>query len=415
MEILVTPHIFISIVRRRFVMATTCIIAAASMTQPAAAQFDGGADTPRNPVSVVLGADISQDSNLFRQPSSAQRTSDTITIAYVGLRLDKQLSLQRFQLDVTETTRSYAKTSYLDFESLDYRGAWLWQVGSRLSGTLSADRKEALVPFEDALNPGNPTRNISVSENRAFNLDALVFADWHLLAGVSQSSQSSDVSIQIQPDFEAVSHEAGIRYGAPSGSSISVIRRSTTGDYLNQSSSLLLGTGYKQEETELRIGWIATGKSNLSGRLTWLERTQNGAAQRNFSGVAGELIYALAATGKLKVNFIAKRDLAPFQDTSGSYIVSNTLSVGPTLRITDRTVARLLLAHITSSFEGVTSGPMTGPRRSDTLNMIEVGADWSPANRLIFGLSLLRQARDSTVPAFAFENTILRITAAYRF
>lgn len=395
-------------------MAAACIIAASSIAQPASAQLEGASES-RNPVSVVLGTDISQDSNLFRQPSSAQRTSDTITVAYVGLRVDKQVSLQRFQLDVTETMRSYAKTSYLDFNALDYRGAWLWQVGSRISGTLSADRKESLVPFEDVQNPGNPTSNIRISENQMFNLDAWALGDWHLLLGVSQSSQTSDIAVEIQPDFEAVSHEAGIRYAASSGSSVSLIRRSTTGDYLNQSSNPVLGTGYRQDETELKASWSVTGKSIVNGRLTWLERTQNGAAERNFSGVAGELLYALAATGQLNVNFIAKRDIVPFQDPSGSFIVSDTLSVGPVWKITDRTAARLLVAHTISSFDGASSGPVTGPHRKDTLNLIELGADWSPANRLVFGASLLRQTRDSTVPAFAFENTIVRITAAYRF
>lgn len=415
MAILVKPPSLTSTTRCRLAKATACVIAISSVALPAAAQSDSGASDSRNPVSVVLGTDISQDSNLFRQPSSAQRTSDTITVAYVGLRVDKQLSLQRFQLDLTETTRRYAKTTYLDFDSFDYRGAWLWQIGSRISGTLSADRKESLVPFEDVLNPGNITRNVRISENQMFSLDALVLGDWHLLAGVSQSSQTSERSVEIQPDFEAVSHEGGIKYLVSSGSSVSLIRRSTSGDYLRQSSSPVLGTGYQQDETELKVGWIASGKSTLSGRLTWLNRTQNSAAQRNFSGVTSEFIYALAATGKLSVNFIAKRDIVPFQDPSGSHIVSDTLSVGPVWKITDRTVARLLLAHNTSSFDGAASGPVTGPHRKDTLNLIELGADWSPVNRLVFGASLLRQARTSTIPAFAFENTILRITATYRF
>lgn len=416
MEILVTPHIFRPIAGCRFATALACILAAASIAQPASAQSDDGSrDAPRRPVSIAVGADVSHDSNLFRQPSSAQLTSDTITVAYVGLRVDKQVSLQRFQLDITETLTKYAKTSYLDFNGLDYRGAWLWQIGSRVSGTVSADRKESLVPFEDILNPGNPSRNVRINENQGFNLDARVLGDWHLLLGANQSSQTSERSVEIQPDFEAASHEAGIRYVATTGSSVSLLRRSTTGDYLNQSSSPVLGTGYKQDETELKTYWAATGKSNLTGRLTWLQRTQNDAGQRDFSGVAGEFIYALAATGQLNINFIAKRDIVPFQDPSASYIVSDTFSVAPVWKVTAKTIARLLVLHSTSSFDGAASGPVTGPPRKDTLNLIELGANWSAANRLILGASLLLQSRDSTIPAFAFQNSIFRVTASYLF
>ncbi len=415
MEVLVTPPVHMPIARCRAAMAITCMIAAASITRPAAAQSDDGSrDAPRNPVSIAVGADISQDSNLFRQPSSAQVTSDTISVAYIGLRVDKQVSLQRFQLDVTETITKYAKTSYLDFDALDYRGAWLWQIGSRISGTLSADRKESLVPFEDVQNPGNPSRNIRISENQAFNLDARALGDWHLLLGTNQSSQTSERAVEIQPDFEAVSHEAGIKYAPSTGSTVTLLRRSTTGDYLNQSSSAVLGTGYQQDETELKVSWAATGKSTLTGRLTQLERSQNGASQRDFSGTAGEIIYALAATGQMNISFIAKRDVVPFQDPSASYIVIDTFSLAPVWKFSAKTVLRLLALHSTSNFDGAASGP-AGPHREDTLNMIELGASWSAANRLILGASLLRQARDSTIPAFVFENTIFRITASYLF
>lgn len=418
MAILVTFIPWISDVGRRYLTLAACIIVTASTVHPAAAQLDasiGSSDSSGNPISVVLGGDVSHDSNLFRQPSSANRTSDTVSIAYIGLRVDKQYSLQRFQLDITETMRRYDKTTRLNFDSLDYRGAWLWQVGSRLSGTLSADRRESLVPFEDVLNTGGTIRNVRVSENRAFTLDAWTFGDWHLLLGANQTTQKSEQAIEIQPDFKAVSHEAGIKYAVSSGSSISALRRSTSGDYVNQSSNPVLGSGYQQDESELRVHWIASGKSTLSGRLTWLERSHDGAAQRDFSGLAGEFLYSWAPTGKLRMNLVAKRDIVPFQDLSGSHIVSNTLSVAPTWAITAKTVAHLLAARTTSNFSGVASAPPSGPARRDTLNLIEVGVNWSPTNRLIFGLDLLHQVRDSNISSFEFKDTIARITGSYRF
>jgi exopolysaccharide biosynthesis operon protein EpsL len=318
-------------------------------------------------------------------------------------------------VDITETMRRYAKTTQLDFDSLDYRGAWLWQVGSRVTGTLSADRKESLAPFEDALNSGSTARNVRINENRVFNLDARAFADWHLLLGVNQSNQKSEQVVQIQPDFKAVGYEVGVKYAPSSSSSLSAVRRSSSGDYVNQSSNPVLGFGYKQDESELKVIWIASGKSTLSGRLTWLDRAQNGAAQRNFSGLAGEFLYAWTPTGKLSMNLIAKRDIAPFQDPTGSYIVSNSISFVPTWTISAKTVAHLLAAHTASNFAGAASAPTGGPPRSDTLNLIDVGVNWSAANRLIFSVSVQHQVRDSNVPAFSFKDTIARVTAAYRF
>jgi exopolysaccharide biosynthesis operon protein EpsL len=400
-----------SALHRTFLAAVLCTASGQSAAQYAAE----AAGAAQYPYSLVVGADVSRDSNLFRQPSSARLTADTISMAYVGLRVDKQYSLQRFQLDVTETVRSYAKTKTLDFNSLDYRGAWLWQVGPRLTGTLSADRRESLVPFEDVLNPGTTVRNVRVTENRAFTLDGWAIGDWHLILGANQTSQVSDLAVQIQPDFKAVGSEAGVRYAIASGSSVAGLVRTTSGDYINQSGSALLGTGYRQDEVELRGTWIASGKSTLNGRLTWLTRSQSGASQRNFSGTAGEFSYQWAVSGKLGLNMVAKRDLVPFQDPSGSFITSDTLSIAPTWKITALTVARLNLARTTSKFAGATIGAFVGPQRYDKLTLAEAGIDWHPTNRVVVGASVLRQMRDSTVAAFTFEDTIVRATASYRF
>lgn len=414
MAILVTTQRPNHINACRYLVVTASAIVSLAITRNAVAQADfEAADAPRRAISIAVGADVSHDSNLFRQPSSAQLTSDTITTAYVGLRLDKQVSLQRFQLDVTETMNNYAKTSYLNFNALDYRGAWLWQLGSRVSGTLSADRRESLVPFEDILNPGNFTRNIRIIETQTFSMDVRALGDWHLLMGVNQSTQTSELAVEIQPDYKAVGHEAGIKYAAPTGSSVTALLRSTTGDYINQSSSPVLGTGYQQDESEIKFSWMASGKSTLNGRLTWLDRTQDGAPQRDFSGVAGEVHYAWAVTEQLVLNFKAKRDLVPFQDTSGSYIVDDSISIDPTWKVTDKTTVHLLALHGNSSFEGFANIP--APQRTDKLNLLELGARWAAANRLVLGASLLMQSRDSTIAAYAFKNYIARVTASYLF
>ena len=62
-------------------------------------------------LNVITGGSVLYDSNVFRLPStlSPQATlgrstkSDTLTTAYLGLRIDKPYAQQRFQFDVTDT------------------------------------------------------------------------------------------------------------------------------------------------------------------------------------------------------------------------------------------------------------------------------------------------------------------------
>jgi len=408
MEVLVSrfPHCS----KRRRVAAAGCA-AVLLAAQAVRAQDGAQADGPRHPLSVVAGADVSHDSNLFRQPESANPSGDTITVLYGGVRLDKEVSLQRFQAGVTQTIRRHARNSNLDFTGLDYDAAWQWQLASRVRGTLSADRKESLVPFEDVFNPGNTSRNVRVNENRNFSLDARAIGNWYVVMGLSRSAQRSELAVPIQPDYDATSREAGIRYDAPTGSSAAVIRRVTNGDYLNQSSSAVLGTGYGQHETEFRVRWVASALSTLSARLIRLDREQSGASQRDFSGLNSELVFAWQPTGKLSMNLVASREIAPFQDISGSHVISETFSLAPRLEISPRTTARMLFVRTASDFAGAAAGPA----RRDRLTLAEAGVDWSPAASLSVGASVTLQERDSTVPAFAFRNTITRLTVSYRF
>ena len=106
-------------------------------------------------LNVVAGASLTQDNNVFRLPDDASPApgfstkSDRISVGYAGVRIDKPYGQQRFQLDATGTYTRYNTFSFLDFGAFDYRGAWLWHLTPRVSGTLSAERKQALVPFTD--------------------------------------------------------------------------------------------------------------------------------------------------------------------------------------------------------------------------------------------------------------------------
>jgi exopolysaccharide biosynthesis operon protein EpsL len=365
----------------------------------------------QDPLNVVVGGRVTHDSNVFRVSNNPQ--SDVISSANVGLRLDKPYAQQRFQAEVTQNVTRYAEFSYLDFDGLDYRAAWLWHLSPRLSGTLSATHTESLIQFENTIGAQRDVRN---ADNRVFALDWSAFGGWHLLLGASQSKQASEVTVQPFPDFRSITGEGGIMYEVPSGSSVALIHRSTQGDYLDNTAGPS-GPGandYREVQNEVKAGLILNPNSTLTGRLAWLERTHDTATERDFSGLAGDLGYRWTPSPKLGFEWAASRKLSVYQDTNSNYVVDTSLIFTPSWKIREKVTLRMRLERVDSDFRGGTA-PSAGPPRSDTTTAALLGADWLPVPSLAVGASLEYRQRSSNISTADYDATIASINASFQF
>jgi exopolysaccharide biosynthesis operon protein EpsL len=391
---------------RQFLVTISVFAAALTALRAFADQYDV--------FNIGVGGTVTHDSNLFRTPDSAGPKSDTINTGYVGLHINKPYAQQRFQLDVTETAYRYNKSSDLDFDSLSYRGAWLWHLGPRISGTLAADRSESLVRFEDTT---GTNRNVRVSENRMFNEDVEMSTPWHLLFGIAQSEQRSERTIEAQPDFHSVSVEIGSRYLTQSGNSITFVRRHVEGDYLNAIFDPTNSTndGFRQYESELQANWILNAKSTVTGRLAWLERHNNNFAQRDFSGPAGRITYIWTPAAKIRADLSARRDISPWQDVIATYKVDNAISIEPIWEVSAKITVRARLEHVQSYFRGGAVLPANGQTRRDTTNNALVGVNWLPLRSLTVGARLERQQRSSNDALAEYDATVAIISALLQF
>jgi exopolysaccharide biosynthesis operon protein EpsL len=359
----------------------------------------------------AVGGNVSHDSNVFRAADSANAQSDTISTGYVGLRFNKPYAQQRFQADITETAYRYQTSSQLNFNGLAYRAAWQWHLTPRFSGTLSADRSESLVSFADT-NATN--RNVRTTDNRIFNLDGEIAAPWHVLLGVKQSDQSSEVPTQAQPDFRSVAADAGLMYLTSSGNTVRITQRAVRGHYLNAAfdPNNFTNADYRQYESELQATWNLSAKSVLSGQVAWLDRRNDTFTQGDFSGLTGALSYVWTPVYKLSLEVAAKRDLVPWQDVNATYRVDNAISLAPTWRVSTRIAVRARVEHVQSAFRG---GSANGSSREDVTNTALVGADWTPLRSLTLGASLQEDRRSSSDPLSEYHATVANISAALLF
>lgn len=372
----------------------------------------------------TLSDSLRHDANVFRLPSNAgprpgfTTKSDLINVMSAGLKIAKPYAQQRFEFDLTKSLTRYDAFTFLNSAMLNYRGAWVWHLSPRLSGTLSTTRTQAEVPFFDV---AGFSKNTRTSDSRSLNLDGWVFGGWHLLAGYTQSESQTELQLVGQPSFRSHQYEAGLRYETTAGNSITFKQRytptETTGQALNAVN--LIDTKYRDDDSELSARWTPNGHSSFSGTLSRKERTNANFTQRDFSGLSGNLNYTWTPTSKLNFRLTAGRNIAAYTATGNTIVnssvkIDNILSFHPVWQVNARTSMNLQIARTVSDFPGPVFG-ITGPLRRDEFRTASVGINWSPVRNVSLGASLQHDRRLSNEPSAPFSDTIGSLSASMTF
>jgi exopolysaccharide biosynthesis operon protein EpsL len=401
----------------------------AAAQQPPASDEEPPADVPQpppvavqeHPVMALIGSSVTWDSNVFHLPDSVDpqaqlgrsAKSDRISATYVGLRVDKPYAQQRFLLELTGTAYRYDNFSFLDFNALQYQGAWQWHFTPRVSGTLSADRSEALVNYTDFRNPS--TRNVRTVENRLLSADAWLFGGWHLLGAARQQAAKNSAQFVQLGSSRVAGGEGGVKYVAGSGSSVTFNLRSVVGHFTDRAADpvTLVDDGFRRSESELLATWIVTGKSTLDGRLARVDYHSSHFAKRDFTGSAARLGYRWAPTARLSLNLAISRDLQPWQDDFASYRVDKRLLFGPRWQLGARTALAMTIDYAASDFRNpVVPG---GLDRRYAFRSAQLALDWQLLRNVSVKASLQRNLQTSNDPAIPFSATVATLDASLMF
>jgi hypothetical protein len=258
----------------------------------------------------------------------------------VGLRVDKPYAQQRFVLDGTIRANRYDNYPLLDGNALDYRAAWNWRLGSRIGGVLSANRTQSLVNYSDFGDTSQ--RNVRTSEMQLLSADGLIFGGWHAIGSLLRQTTKNSVQIQAEGSYEAAGTELGMRYVAPSGTSLSVVLRSLDGKYIGRVPDPVnvLDDGFQRRNAEAVAAWALGGRTDATLRLGRTDYRSNHLSQRNFAGNVLSAAVRWTPTAKLAFGIDAGTDLQPYQDSFASYRVDRRLSVGPSWELGARTALR---------------------------------------------------------------------------
>jgi exopolysaccharide biosynthesis operon protein EpsL len=365
---------------------------------------------------------LQTDSNLFRLPAGADTlaligrssAAEQISIASLGLRVNKAYSLQRVELDLSVSDYRYRHFSYLDFTSFNFGAAWRWSLTPRLRGNLVTGRKQSPNSFLDY--QGYTLRNESTDSHFRFDGSYEIDGAWRLLAGAENSRQVNLLPVIAEGDTSAAAADIGLRYVFASGSTLSYGLKNASGKFLNRAlqPATLLDDSYRQTDNALRLHWLINGMGTADVTAAYVVRTHPNTVQRDYSGLNTGVNLNWTVTGKSALAASWIRELASYQSDNANYSQTDRVSLGPVWQISPKAAIRLRYEVAIRNFLGSPTSAVAS-QRSDTTREATLSFDWQPYQRLNLGASLQSAKRTSNLAGLDFSSNLATFFAQYNY
>lgn len=365
------------------------------------------------------------DNNLFRLAPSVNPAnygldgrSDTITMASLGLNLNKTIGRQQLIANINFVDTSYQRNSYLDFLALNYDGKWLWAAGNRWTGEVSLDRTESLNTYADYTTNNYRARNVRLIENERFTANYWFHTSWAAFLGVSRTNVTNEQALLAESDYEASGFNYGIRYRPVSGNTVALRIKQLDGSYSNRQFNSIsqFDNGFSHSGVELDGSWLLTGKTQLRSRLEYLERKHDHFASRDYSGWAGNLDLVYAATGKSSFTFGYKHSLEAFQQFTSSYYEQDEVNIGARWTATEKLSAGARLGYGARSYGGeIVPLPAGVEQREDKVTRAGIDIGYRPLRWLELKAGMNYEKRNANVERFDYNDrtTFVSLSAQY--
>jgi exopolysaccharide biosynthesis operon protein EpsL len=399
------------------------VLAGAGMANCALA-LDGDVITP------YTSYGVTHESNLFRFSSKQDAlistgstdTSDMVTRASVGVRFDKDVSLQNFSGDVNLSKNKYSDNSQFDSDSKRANGRWNWQVGSKFGGAIGASYAESLSPFREFLSlaPTTDVTERNVRTQRGFFADGgwLISPSWRVRASYTAQDQDYELRTQRVNNGTLDTIETGVDYLARSNSSIGVLARQTRGRYdVSQNAGpSQISNDYRQTELNGRVIWQFSEMTRLQTTAGYVRRSYDALSERDSDGVNARIVGSWRATGKLNFALSAWREVgaqnylsANVNRNLGLQLTSNW-DVASKVKVTGRINSEKRSYNGVSLNDGEASGT-----RSDRYNEGSVSVAYMPTYHWTISAAVTRYRLSSSEDDRGYDGNATSLNMRYEF
>jgi exopolysaccharide biosynthesis operon protein EpsL len=374
-------------------------------------------------INFTVGRSLMRDDNIFRLSDDAnapaligtRERGDTVATTFAGVRFDRQYSRQRLSASVDARQVRYGRFALLDHDAKDLKAGWDWELGRHFFGRIAWSKSEALTDFGDFR---SPVQNINTTEQRTWGVHFRLHPAWSLGANVFRVDSDNSSPLRETSRYAAEGREAVLKYTPRSGNAMALRLRRTDGHYPNRQvvAGSLVDNSFRQDEVEGSLAWHPGGASRIDARIAAVRRSHDEVPVRDFSGLTGKLAWDWTITGKTSFNVTARREIGAQEDILSSYVVTDSVSLGPTWMPTARTLVQVSIERRVRDFLGDPVASLAGiEKRQDSLSLASLAATWMPIDALQLGLTLRRERRDSNTAGIPYKAGVAFLSAQFSF
>lgn len=383
----------------------------------------------RDVLLINAGLELSRHSNVFaladgvspRPIYGKSSRSDTMLTGLFGVSFDRQVSLQRFQLDAAVMPVKLFEYSEFDHVGYSAGGHWDWAIGRPWFGTLGARLTNRLTPFGNFFsNNKNTERRFRVYGSAGMRLTP----DWAAFVGLDNETLDNSYAGVESSDFRFLSTEAGLRYARGTATSLDFVWRRTDGDYPNRQvtdsvGNLLPGAvdnEFKQNALLARLQMRPSNDTRVGGEVGYTRRKFDNVSERDFSGPTASVFLDWRPTGTLTVYGELFREIQSEELLTASYVERTGIAIRPSVQLTGKVMLHGTALISRASYEGDPGVSGLGlATRKDDLRVFGVGVGYEYARNISVNFKVQRTDRNSNFNAFEYDDNMVSANILARF
>ena len=388
------------------------VVAALAMPAVGQAQPVSAPTADRDVLLIDAAAAVTYQSNPFALRNGP---SDTILTGLLGVRFDREFSLQRITADA-----SIEPIKYMDFsryDTVNWRAGlnWDWEVGRPLFGTFTLRATSLQTPFDSINFAQDNQQDIYLVRGLAgFRMTQ----SWSVFGAADYTRITNSAFFQTPADQNIVGFEGGLRYSPQTATEFDFFYRHTDGEYPNRqvfdsTGNLLpaaIDNAYSQDALLVRASYIPSDAFRVTGVAGWTTRSYDNLDQRDFSGPTLGLDFRWAWTGTTSAVLSLVRTIDAAEYLTANYIDVRGIAFRPTYRATGKLYFDGLLSYFTRSYDGDPLFVITdAPVRKDKTVTAGVRMNYEFSRTITGFMDLRYEDRSSNYDVFDFNNTLFGV------
>ncbi len=360
-------------------------------------------------------ASMTHDSNLLRLDNAIAGnagTADTMRQAGAGMNVDWKAARQEILLGAAVNENRFDRYSVLNYTGRDLHGTWNWALDGHLSGDAGYANNLAIGSFADQQ---TLVRNLRTQERSFFDGRWALSTGWQIGAGVAKNKLSFPDSTQNTFDRVEDVGEASLQYSSTAQNKLGLKVRRTNGAYPNQSPDFvnLLDNGYQQSEVLASVDWTSRANNRLQGQVGTVERRHANFASRNYRDVNARGQIGWQATGHVRLDASAWREIVAYDDIISSYSRNRGVGLEPSWMPYSTITVSARLQRERRNFLGDPGLIAPAMTRQDTVLTRALALAYQPAPSYSFKVSMSDDRRDSNLPLLSYYSKMVSVDATF--